>query len=99
MTVLSQKSRSQLVLMFYISYRKPHKDSIELLSNKISLNDSLRKLIGYNDALEGLPGAEAVDELLKLQRQTYMAILQLNSKVKELKEISLAMQIQTMTPS
>lgn len=42
MTVLSQKSRSQLVLMFYISYRKPHKDSIELLSNKISLNDSLR---------------------------------------------------------
>jgi len=56
-------------------------------------------LIGYNDALEGLPGAEAVDKLLKLQRQTYMAILQLNSKVKELKEISLAMQIQTMTPS
>lgn len=54
----------------------------------------VEKLIGYNDAIEGLLEFGAVEQLLDVQRQTYMTILQLNSKVDDLKQISRAMQVQ-----
>lgn len=59
----------------------------------------IEKLIGYNDAIEGLLEFGAVEQLLDSQRQTYMAILQLNSKVDHLQQISLAMQVQTTLPA
>ena len=59
------------------------------------------KLIGHNTYIEGLLDNVAMEQLQFMQQQTYMAILQLNSNVAELKEISLAMQIRTSasTPS
>jgi len=54
----------------------------------------IKKLIGYNDAIEGL-----FEALLHAQRQTYMSILQLSSKVDNLKEVSHVMQVQTQSPS
>ena len=59
------------------------------------------KLIGHNTYIEGLLDNVAMEQLQFMQQQTYMAILQLNSSVAELKEISLAMQIRTSasTPS
>jgi HET-S-like prion-inhibition and propagation protein len=58
----------------------------------------VEKLIGYNDAVEGLLEFGAVEQLLDVQRQTYMTVLQLNSKVDDLKQISLAMQVQKKEP-
>lgn len=55
----------------------------------------IEQLIGYNDAIEGLLETGAIQELLNVQRQTYLGILQLNNKVDDLKSISLAMQVQT----
>ena len=59
------------------------------------------KLIGHNTYIEGLLDNVAMEQLQFMQQQTYMAILQLNSNVTELKKISLAMQIGTSacTPS
>lgn len=59
------------------------------------------KLIGHNTYIEGLLDNVAMEQLQFMQQRTYMAILQLNSNVAELKEISLAMQIRTSasTPS
>ena len=59
------------------------------------------KLIGHNTYIEGLLDNVAMEQLQVMQQQTYMAILQLNSNVAELKEISQAMQIRTSasTPS
>lgn len=59
------------------------------------------KLIGHNTYIEGLLDNVAMEQLQFMQQQTYMALLQLNSNVAELKEISLAMQIKTSasTPS
>ena len=59
------------------------------------------KLIGHNTYIEGLLDNVAMEQLQFMQQQTYMAILQLNSNVAELKRISLAMQIRTSasTPS
>ena len=59
----------------------------------------VEKLIGYNDAIESLLEIGAIEQLLDIQRQTYMTVLQLNSKVDDLKQISLAMQIQKKEPS
>lgn len=59
----------------------------------------VEKLIGYNDAIEGLLEIGAVEQLLDIQRQTYMSVLQLNSKVDDLKQISLAMQLQRKDPT
>ena len=59
------------------------------------------KLIGHNTYIEGLLDNVAMEQLQFMQQQTYMAILQLNSDVAELKKISKAMQIGTSasTPS
>jgi hypothetical protein len=59
----------------------------------------VEKLIGYNDAIESLLEIGAIEQLLDVQRQTYMTVLQLNSKVDDLKQISLAMQIQKKDPT
>ena len=55
----------------------------------------VEKLIHYNTSIEALLDSTAIDQLQMLQQQTYMAMLQLNSDVVELKEISLALQIRT----
>ena len=55
----------------------------------------VEKLIGYNDAIEALLDSKSVNELQAMQRQTYMVMLQLNSKVDELRQMSLAMHIPT----
>ena len=57
--------------------------------------DLIEKLIGYNNAVEALLDSSAVEQLKSMQVQTYMAILQLNSNVDELKQISMAMQVKT----
>ncbi|MCJ1451245.1 hypothetical protein MMC28_001581 [Mycoblastus sanguinarius] len=58
--------------------------------------DSLiEKLIGYNNSIEALLDSSAIDQLQVMQQQTYMAMLQLNSNVSELTEISRAIQIKT----
>ncbi len=55
----------------------------------------VEKLIGYNDAIEGLLDSSAVEQLQFMQQQTYMAMLQLNSNVAELQQISKALQVNT----
>lgn len=60
-----------------------------------AFKSNIEKLIGYNDAIEGLLDSKSVNELQAMQRQTYMVMLQLNSKVDELRQMSLAMHIQT----
>ena len=59
------------------------------------------KLIGHNTYIEGLLDNVAMEQLQLMQQQTYMALLQLNSNVADLKKISSAMQIKTSasTPS
>lgn len=55
----------------------------------------IEKLIGYNTYIEGLLDKSAMEHLQFMQQQTYMTMLQLNSSVSKLKEISLAMQMKT----
>lgn len=62
---------------------------------KNKFSSSVEKLIGYNNSIEGLLDSSAMEQLHFMQQQTYMAMLQLNSEVAELKEISLAMQLET----
>ncbi|KAK4691704.1 hypothetical protein P7C71_g5352, partial [Lecanoromycetidae sp. Uapishka_2] len=62
---------------------------------KNKFTNSIEKLIGYNDSIEGLLDSSAMEQLQFMQQQTYMAMLQLNSEVAELKEISLAMHLET----
>ena len=59
------------------------------------------RLIGHNTYIEGLLDNVAMEQLQFMQQQTYMALLQLNSNVAELKELSSAIQIKTSasTPS
>ena len=57
------------------------------------------KLIDYNTSIEAILDHTAIDHLQRLQQQTYMAMLQLNGNVQELKEISLAIQINTTKTS
>ena len=59
-----------------------------------TLKSNVEKLIGYNDAIEALLDSRSVNELQAMQRQTYMMMLQMNSKVEELRHMSLAMHIQ-----
>jgi Prion-inhibition and propagation len=59
----------------------------------------IEKLIGYNDYMEALLDRNALDSLQSIQRETHLVMLQLNSKVNELKEISLAMQVKTQVPT
>ena len=56
---------------------------------------TLEKLIGYNDAIEGLLDRTSIGQLHEMQHQTYMVMLQLNSKVDELKQMSMAIQVKT----
>ena len=60
-----------------------------------AFKSNVEKLIGYNDAIEALLDSRSVNELQAMQRQTYMVMLQLNNKVDELRQMSLAMHIQT----
>ena len=60
-----------------------------------AFKSNVEKLIGYNDAIEALLDRKSVNELQVIQRQTYMVMLQLNSKVDELRQMSLAMHVQT----
>ena len=55
----------------------------------------VEKLIGYNNAVEALLDSNSIDQLQRMQHQTYMVMLQLNGKVDELKQMSLAMQVKT----
>lgn len=55
----------------------------------------VEKLIGYNTLVEGLLDSAVLEQVQSMQAQTYMAILQLNSSVAELKEISKAMKVET----
>ena len=59
----------------------------------------IEKLIGYNTYIEGMLDRSAMEHLRFMQQQTYMAMLQLNSSVAELKEISMAMQLKTPNTS
>ncbi|MCJ1248964.1 hypothetical protein MMC30_006185 [Trapelia coarctata] len=59
----------------------------------------ITKLIGYNDAIESLLDRNSIDDLKGMQHQMYMAMLQLNVRVAELKEISLAMRITPQPPT
>lgn len=61
--------------------------------------DLIEKLIGYNNFFEMLLDRTAIDGLQAMQHETHMIMLQLNSKVDELKQISLAMQVKTQSPS
>jgi hypothetical protein len=54
------------------------------------------KLIGLNDAIENLLDQSDISELQSMQQQTHMAILQLNSKVEELHEVALALQVKAV---
>ena len=56
--------------------------------------DLIEKLIGYNKALLN---RTTIDSLHGLQQQIHLMILQLTSRLEELIEVSLAMQIQTQT--
>ena len=55
----------------------------------------IEKLIGYNTYIEGLLDKSAMEHLQFMQQQTYMTMLQLNSSVSKLKEISMAIQMKT----
>ena len=65
------------------------------LVKKEKLEGLIEKLIGYNASIEALLDSSAIDQLQLMQQQTYMALLQLNSNVVELKEISRAVQIES----
>ena len=56
----------------------------------------VKKLIDYNTSIEALLDNAAIDQLQSMQQHMYMAMLQLNSNVAELKEISKALQISTV---
>lgn len=58
----------------------------------------IHKLIAYNDSIEGLLDKTMMDDLQASQFQTNLAMLQLNSKVDQLMEISLAMRIPSQQP-
>ena len=53
----------------------------------------IEKLITYNNAVQAMLDTASIDRLQAMQHQTHMIMLQLNDKVDELKEISLAMQV------
>jgi len=53
----------------------------------------ITRLIGYNDSIESLLDRNSINDLKGMQHQMYMAMLQLNVRVAELKEISLAMRL------
>ena len=57
----------------------------------------ISKLVGYNDSIEALLDSTAIDQLQQLQQHTYMALLQLNTNVKELKEVSMALKVKAET--
>ena len=57
------------------------------------------KLIAYNDSIEALLDSTAIDQLQQLQQHTYMALLQLNTSVKELREVSMALQMKASASS
>ena len=53
----------------------------------------IEKLIDYNAAVEALLDSSTMQQLQKMQEKTYMALLQLNEGVKELREIAKAAQV------
>lgn len=64
-----------------------------------SFKDCIQKLIGYNEFIEALLDRNSMDQLQAMQHQTFMVMLQLNTKVDELRQMSLAMQVRTRAPS
>jgi hypothetical protein len=62
-----------------------------------SFKSLVEKLVGFNDSIEGLLGRSAIDELQAIQYQTNMVLLQLNSKVGELKKLSMTFQVQSLS--
>ncbi|KAA6414498.1 MAG: hypothetical protein FRX48_01247 [Lasallia pustulata] len=61
--------------------------------------DLIQKLIGYNDSIESILDQNAFDQLRYMQSQTHMIMLQLTSKVDELKDLSLAIRLTTQSGS
>ncbi|KAF7512120.1 hypothetical protein GJ744_002282 [Endocarpon pusillum] len=57
----------------------------------------IQKLIGYNTSIEALLDSTAIDQLQHMQQQTYLALLQLNTNVIELKEVSMALKVKSAT--
>ena len=62
------------------------------------LEGMIQKLIGYNEAIEALLHKTEIRQLRDIQQQASMSMLHLNCKMEELKQISLAIQVQTNTP-
>ena len=84
-------------LMFLERPQKPMSRLKWAMIKRDKFKTLVDKLIGHNTYIEGLLDNVAMEQLQFMQQQTYMAILQLNSNVAELKEISQAMQIRTST--
>ena len=57
--------------------------------------DLVGKLISYNDSMVSLLDRTTIQQLFEIQMQSQLAMLQLSSKVDELKQLALANQIQT----
>ena len=53
----------------------------------------IQKLIGYNTSIEALLDSTAINQLQHMEQQIHMALLQLNSNVIELKEVSMALKV------
>lgn len=64
---------------------------------KDQFESMIQKLIGYNTSIEALLDSTAIDQLQHMQQQTYMALLQLNTNVMELKEVSMALKVKPAT--
>ena len=70
---------------------------------KDKFENLVQRLIDYNSSIEALLDSTSIVQLQHMQQQTFMALLQLNSSVAELKEVSGALQIKagvtTTTPA
>lgn len=73
-----------------------HRNLQWALISQERLESLTEKLIGLNDAIENLLDQSDISKLQNMQQQTYMTILQLNSKVEELHELARALQIKTI---
>lgn len=60
---------------------------------KDKFENLVHKLIDYNSSIEALLDRTSIIQLQYMQQQTFMALLQLNSSVSELKEVSRALQV------
>lgn len=60
---------------------------------KEKFEDLVKKLIDYNSSIEALLDSASISQLQHIQHHTYLALLQLNTSVAELKEVSGALKI------